>query len=120
LSLAQYNPQKSNKQYKETNSLIPPQAWGIKEPTQRRQYFNVLHEAKKHHKKHDSTKKHEFVWFDGTPVNFQNWAKSEPKTIDEFTCAQFNVDPKSKKFEWTSIDCIKQEHAVCSQKAKSK
>jgi hypothetical protein len=79
--------------------------------SRRRQYFNNLD------KKHKSSKK--WKWFDGSSVDFQNWAKNEPKKMGEFTCAQLTgsyKDQKKGKFSWSTSNCIKSSYAVCSQR----
>jgi len=121
LSVAHHNPQKNDKLIQEGGSQIKPwytaHSWGLKDPAQRRQFFNNIRNNK-NHKKHDSSseEKHDtWVWFDGSSYDYSNWGKSEPKKIKtEFTCAQLN---SGNKFAWSAADCLQADWAICSQPA---
>jgi len=115
LSLAQYHPSKKSKLVggNQVKPWLSPHKWGVRGTAQQRQYFNTL--------KHSSLKeKHDWSWFDGSSVDFKNWAKSEPRKFEEFTCAQLNTCYNSEhckkgKFIWTSTDCLKADYALCAQ-----
>uniref|UniRef100_A0A674PA83 Mannose receptor, C type 1b n=1 Tax=Takifugu rubripes TaxID=31033 RepID=A0A674PA83_TAKRU len=57
-----------------------------------------------------------YVWSDGSPVNFQNWAENEPNNRNNMeSCAEMSI--YHQRWPWKDIHCEKNNNWLCQIRA---
>ena len=66
----------------------------------------------------DSQEERAFVWQDGSPLSYNNWAQSRPKLDSEKNCVVKSAIEEVEK-KWWDQDCNLDRRFVCSQPAEN-
>nr|XP_057934340.1 galactose-specific lectin nattectin-like [Doryrhamphus excisus] len=63
---------------------------------------------------HDTVREGEFVWTDGSVVDFTDWANNRPRMNDMANCAEINFQGET----WNDVRCSRQRSIVCTKDVK--